>query len=270
LLLYLAYCAFLAKIALSMYAVILYALIALAAMRGKKDNRKDVNDESCNNRPPLPIPIPVNHVPPTPTDKERANQEEKESREKWKFRLEVAGAVILTVYAGFTIAIWWANKRAADAAGIAANSAKNALEVAREAGRPWIGPIRATPVRTKSGFKVTIEFTNGGVRPARIIGSKSSGHMYETFPDSPDYGESIVSQSRQIMVANKRGFFQFETPVSDTEMRQLESETLTLYFYGIVNYEDVSGNSHHTTKMCWFYIPSSKDTGSCAVYNDAD
>lgn len=178
--------------------------------------------------------------------------------------------VTLLVYAITTIGIYIATYHAAEAATNAAIAAKNAVNVAREAGRPWIGPMRAKPVRTASGFNVTIEFKNGGIRPARIISAKSSGHLYDVFPENPDYGQNAIKQSRQIMVGNKPGFFQFDFPVDAMAMKDMERGRKTLYFYAIVNYEDVSGNGKHTTKMCWFYIPKSRDTGSCPEYNDAD
>jgi hypothetical protein len=115
-----------------MYALILYVLAALAAIRGKDHNRDNAKNEARNNAPSLPIPLPVIHVLPTPSDEERAKQKQKDSRDKWIFRVEVTGLIVLMVYAGFTVALWWQNKRAADAAA----EQLRILSEARD--RPWI------------------------------------------------------------------------------------------------------------------------------------
>jgi hypothetical protein len=49
--------------------------------------------------------------------------------------LEIVGLVVLCVYAGYTIKIYCANKKAADAAKSAADTARQALEVSN---RPWV------------------------------------------------------------------------------------------------------------------------------------
>jgi hypothetical protein len=92
-----------------MYALLLYALTALAALRGKNDNRKHVQDEANNNWPPFPVPLPVINIPPTPSDQERAKQEKKDRLDKWKFRFEIAGLIVLSFYTGFTYRIMRAN-----------------------------------------------------------------------------------------------------------------------------------------------------------------
>jgi hypothetical protein len=147
---------------------------------------------------------------------------------------------------------------------------KQATNVARESDRPWIGPVTVNPVKSKGGFKVHISFVNGGRRPARVIEAKGSSHIYKLFPESPSYGSEVATKpSRTITVANKVSSLDFDAEVSDREMAGLDESTV-LYFYAIVRYEDVAGDKLHTTKMCWFYVPNDKSTGTCSGYNDAD
>jgi hypothetical protein len=54
-----------------------------------------------------------------------------------KFVLEVLGFIVLSVYAGFTIAMYFANRDSADAARNSADTARETLIVGQ---RPWIGP----------------------------------------------------------------------------------------------------------------------------------
>jgi hypothetical protein len=87
---------------------------------------------------------------------------------KPKFVLEVAGLVVLGVYAGFTIAMYFANKKSADAAKSAANTAASQLELAE---RPWVDASMATdgPFNfVENGVRVPFKFQllNTGHTPA--------------------------------------------------------------------------------------------------------
>jgi hypothetical protein len=116
--------------------LIAYLLGVLTAVERKKDNGKHSGADTKKDCPALPITVPVPNVPVAPSDQERANQQKKDCREKWKFRFEVLGIFVLCVYAGFTIAIWYANRKAANAAD---ETVKQVQEQIRLSVRPWIG-----------------------------------------------------------------------------------------------------------------------------------
>jgi len=100
-----------------MAALIAYVLGPLTAVQAKNKNRKYADNESrkgdCKSFPDFPIPV-VN-IRPAPTDQERAEQQKENSRKAIKFWAEVAGIVVLIVYTGFTIGIYFANQKAAEA-----------------------------------------------------------------------------------------------------------------------------------------------------------
>jgi hypothetical protein len=62
-------------------------------------------------------------------------KQEKDWWDKTKPFVEIAGAILLAVYTAYTIKMYWANKKAADAAKSAADTAANQLVLSE---RPWI------------------------------------------------------------------------------------------------------------------------------------
>lgn len=81
--------------------------------------------------------------------------------------LEGFGLFVLIVYTIATIAIWYANKKAAEAAESAANTASDTLREVRNEQRPWVvikdASVNLTPMTTA---KVEAVFTNAGHSPA--------------------------------------------------------------------------------------------------------
>src|SRR5258708_9125242 len=99
-----------------MGVLIAYLLGVLTAVRRKNQDRKHVDHETHKDCKRFPVPLPIVNVPVAQSDQERTKQEKKECREKWKFRGEIGGLIVLTVYAVFTIATWWQVKKSTDAA----------------------------------------------------------------------------------------------------------------------------------------------------------
>jgi hypothetical protein len=80
-------------------------------------------------------PPVVPHIPPSPTDPQKSNSQKCDPTPPWKKRLEIAGFCVLVVYAIFTGLMYCANKKAADAAKSAADTAHDSLVLSE---RPWI------------------------------------------------------------------------------------------------------------------------------------
>jgi hypothetical protein len=95
--------------------------------------------------------------------------------DKASFGLEAFGLFVLVIYAVATIAIWCANKKAADAAYNASVTASRQLEMAD---RPWL----KEEVKSVSDFN----FQNGTISWAVSINAQNVGHSVatETFPDA--------------------------------------------------------------------------------------
>jgi len=92
-----------------------------------------------------------------------------------KFVLEVAGFIVLFVYAIYTIRMYYANQESADAAKSAAETAARQLEMAD---RPWIKDV----VRSNADFM----FNNGAFSWAVTIRAENVGHSVATaiFPET--------------------------------------------------------------------------------------
>lgn len=82
--------------------------------------------------------------------------QEKDWWSEYKPLLEIVGIILLAVYTGYTIKMYWANQDAADAARSAADTAASALVVAN---RPWVGVEKVT-----ISDPPTFEDTPGGLR----------------------------------------------------------------------------------------------------------
>ncbi len=108
---------------------IAYLLGILTAIKPKNQDRSShqtsPNPQTCQHS--VNGPLSVICIPPTPSSEEEADKKKQERRKTIKFRVEIAGALILLVYAFFTILIWCASKKSADAAKSAAVTAANNL-----------------------------------------------------------------------------------------------------------------------------------------------
>jgi hypothetical protein len=105
-------------------------------------------------------------------------KKEKDWWDKVKPYVETAGVVLLAVYTGYTIKMYCANKRAADAAQTAAGAAKDAANTARDSlnivQRAYIsfkevGGSRTGIVGDPKSINLTVTFTleNSGYTPTR-------------------------------------------------------------------------------------------------------
>jgi hypothetical protein len=92
-----------------------------------------------------------------------------------KFALELAGFVVLCVYAAFTIRMYYANRDSADAAKESADTASRQLEMVD---RPWIKEA----LRSVSDFSTQ----NGTITWGVSISANNVGHSVatEVFPDA--------------------------------------------------------------------------------------
>lgn len=143
--------------------LIAYLLGLLTAIKPKDDNRaRDHRSADSHERQSFQGPISVICVPRTLSDQEQTEKGKKERHKTISFWVRIATLLIFVIYAGFTILIWRANKKAAE-------TAAKELELSQ---RPWIslenfsvdGPL----IFDSNGAHINIsyEIKNTGHSPA--------------------------------------------------------------------------------------------------------
>jgi hypothetical protein len=275
-----------------MYALIMYLLGVLTAAGWKHEKSKQAEKRIIKDKrhcfPDSPIPV-VSLLPPE-TDEQKADQKKRKTRESIKFWSELFGLIVLVVYAVATIAIWCANKNAADAA-------KNAADVARDtllrSQRPWVGlagPIN--PQRFQLNPEVSIQtalpLKNFGTSPAlkvmATIEPVDNKGLHERAPHVCDlilrFVNGTIPENQLQGPQIKRGFTLFPGEVLSEGIGTGDSTLKpgsvdTLYFIGCIAYRDQFEKTH-TTHFCvetpW--LAKSYKLGqpliSCSVYNEVD
>lgn len=138
------------------------------------------NNQTHNSKPEVAPAAASPHLPPPHTHCEITCKQEKNWWDKIKPFVEMAGVVLLGIYTGYTIKMYCANKKAAEAAKSSADTARDALIRGQ---RPWVG-FDGNP-RTKSAsigdvkdlsgipngrkqfdWSIDIQLENFGVSPA--------------------------------------------------------------------------------------------------------
>jgi hypothetical protein len=128
---------------------------------------KSVTAENPNKPTPEAPPTTVQlQAVSRPQRCETTRMRERDWIDKATFWLQVLGLFILVVYAVATIAIWRANKKAADAATSAANTARDTLVASS---RAWIAPNTASftsKIAEHVPMSWGVQYSNTGKSPA--------------------------------------------------------------------------------------------------------
>ncbi len=122
-------------------------------------------------KPNIPLRLSGSSLPPSKPHCEITCKTEKNWWDKLKPFVEIAGAILLAVYTGYTIKMYHANKQAADAAALGAQAAKESADLARK----QMEGVGAAIVEIAGG-SMTLNFpatTNGELR-ANLV---NSGHV---------------------------------------------------------------------------------------------
>jgi hypothetical protein len=205
--------------------------------------------------------------------------------------LEGIGLTVVIVYTVATIAIWCANKKAADAATVAAGAAETANRVASysltASQRAWAQMMDNTsPKEDKlkakdiKHFSFPLRITNVGKTPAKKARVDAVVEIVKKGQD-PTFVYSTVHDIVRTAVLFPGVSYEFEAflrkngvPVQPTpeEVKALDKGDMYIALYGMVNYEDDFGA--HWTHYCWWKeFPTTMpfDMGtSCIQYNDVD
>lgn len=130
------------------------------------------NAQQTQGQPHVPISAGIPATPPAKSHCEITCKTEKTTWDKFKDGAEIVGICLLAVYTLYSIKMYCANKRAADAATKAANVASRQMELTQ---RPWVFVKEARVVSPlifdNNGAEVTVEITvhNSGLSPASNV-----------------------------------------------------------------------------------------------------
>lgn len=189
---------------------------------------------------------------------------EKDWWEKYKRYVEISGVVLLAIYTGFTIKMYYANRDAANAATIAAKTAKDTLDSSnqsfRQEQRAYVATtqaLMATPaicqVPGQTRVCVDVHAANSGRTPA--VGLRL--HRYATFGDN---SEETIRQMKVPAYPSPDGGMlgnvgdQWGTaptdPVDAATAKKLIDADIPVYIYGVIQYFDIFGE-YHETGFCY-------------------
>jgi|GEM_PF-3941218 len=239
------------------------------------DAGSESNTQQRYTNPNVPPASNVPTFPPTETHYTITCKPEKDWWDKTKIILEIFGVVFLAIYTAYTIKMYCANKKAADAAQSAAKTAKETLDSTREDRRAWVGPVEVILPdfgRTANDhFGVWIK--NSGRTPARKVVTKISTQFIPSDADlTPVYKNVGLTESVSVIQPEMRIAIKslaYPAVINRPEMKELRSGKKTLYMYGLITYEDVFHHPHWT-KFCVYLSPDLAGFGACNKYNDTD
>ena len=229
--------------------LIAYLLGIWTTARIKNQHRGRGEQSSiASERQPFPNnPISVVCIPPPLTDTIKAKEQKKERRETIKFVVEVVGVVLLFIYASFTILIWWANNKAADATTRAANS-----EVA--ANRAWIVPD-FPPQHKRVIEEANLEWHNAGKTPAIGVFSWKeyfSGEFPKRMNTCAEAENTVSKQptdSRQYQAFIAQGE-RYEIGLDHAPPWAWNNQPI--FIHGCIWYTDISSNTEKSSEF--FYV----------------
>lgn len=181
---------------------------------------------------------------------------------KAKPYVELVGVVLIAVYTGFTVAMYFANRKAADAAYTTAITTREQVHVGQRAYLILKHPELTGPLKMNESPEVSVELFNSGQTPATEV---KAG--FEVFISNVPEGPPIVVMNYGYIGAGQeiKMFAKMLTRLSDEQFKSITAEEISLegnalkVYYGNrlfvkadVRYKDVFGGSGETT-LCSAY-----------------
>jgi hypothetical protein len=238
------------------------------------------NKKSDQRQPPLPIQTDAAPESRSALTKyEVPHKTEKTRWDKAKPWVELAGVILLAIYTGFTIRMYYVNKRAADAAEKAANAAKSAAETAADSlaqsktafeidERAWVGVVSVESLRditndSAPGFAVA--FVNAGKSPAFNLRSDVQVYVASTLPEtSPSHHTPYQTRGGTTTVLpgkeGKTGYGILDHNLSIEEVTAIAHGVKFICIYGTLTYADIftTDKAPRITRFCSVYYPGNK------------
>ncbi len=214
-------------------------------------------------------------LPPSHAHYQVGCKTEKNWWDKGKPFVEIAGMVLLGIYTGYTIKMYCANKKAADAARDAADSTAESVTLTRASAhldqRAWLA-VEDIPGVAKVGdfFSAVVHVKNSGKTPA--INERFSIALNNTLPkvDIADVAlECIQANAKpERTIVAPGGTVSF--PGRGEKWGKLKPGWLTklgtkkISIYGCVLYDDIFPESHWLT-FCGYWKDDIKAFDNCEV-----
>jgi hypothetical protein len=262
------------------------------------DAGSEANIKTDHAKPSVVSSLPPPKLPPSHTHYRIACEKEEDWWEQRKRWAELGGLVLLGVYTGFTIMIYCANKKAADAAEIAAIAAKDAAKTADESfrlsSRAWMNATLSNPggVADEQPIRLAVDFVNTGKSPALNVRTCQiakfvKGGQFTNIHCSPEATspgtEVILADGDTKRLANAVGAGNVPPIAVDGLLtaplhEELRKGKQTAITYGFIEYDDIF-KVHHWTTFCSYLLilPSTpgglRETNNwakCSVGNDID
>jgi hypothetical protein len=183
--------------------------------------------------------------------------------------VEIAGVILLGVYTVYTIKMYCANKKAADAATRAATSAENSVTQAgnnsRLDQRAWVAVGDISQESQRESLVISVIFKNTGKTPAKNFVIRCAGEPVQK--GQQPRSEEVILPGHGIIAPD--GIFHSNLSASGG----FDWKSVDLIVHGKIEYDTVFGTPHWT-KFCYYFVPSSK-TGKggfapCDSGNDID
>ena len=170
--------------------------------QGEADNQTD------QTRPDMPRAASIPPAPPAKAHCEITCKTEKDCWDHVKTGAELLGIVLLAVYTAYTIKMYCANKKAAEAAKQSADTGQSELELSK---RPWIsaefsiiGPLTID----NEGAHLTVQVTPDNVGNSPAVKGVEQISMYAaflTYPDPRQVRQAVCNEA-EAASANAQNF----------------------------------------------------------------
>lgn len=167
-------------------------------------------------------------------------------------------------------------------------SSRSAEKTFRDDQRAWVGVQGTSP---SEGFtetlpwKITIIFFNSGKTPARNVKFSS---IYKTSPvplpgPLPEDLKQLVFQPvpsiapqgnrREVIGGTAMGQALSSAQIEgqqtiSSEYTAIKNRQLILYYFGVLRYDDISGQTRETQYCIYLANPDTKEAGICSAFND--
>jgi hypothetical protein len=250
----------------------------------REAHEKSKSNDGADKVPPIPSdPPPITDIPTRNAKHETPNQTDWQRRHYWmQFAVFLVGVVVAIIYGCQLNEM----RKSTNAAARAARAAENSLTFARENAhldqRAWVAAIdvRGTPQVGKE-FEVFLLVKNSGKTFAKefeilkivegVVGGKEPRLDIEENMRGvlqslrQDRGVSVLAPNSEFTASLTLNNHE---EISQTQLDQIKSGQLVIFFHGKMTYRDIF-NCPHWTTFCLRLDPSLKFT-SCEKGNDAD
>jgi hypothetical protein len=194
--------------------LIAYLLGILTTIKPEDHNRnrdKRIADSHDSQRLPQGL-LSVMCIPRALSDQEQAEKEHKERRETTSFWVRIGSLVILVIYAGFTILIWWANKQTTDLFSKQLESTQAAIveifQVTIEGPDPNHSALYSINARMRNsgngiahGVNLNLKITTWNLPNEEIVGTPISWEeAIGELPHTPDRDQQAILKTKAITI----------------------------------------------------------------------